>query len=122
MAGRDSTFFEQLGRLTQGPWLRKIDATIRFDITEDGRTRHWMLAIRDGAVTVTSAYERADTVVRANRAAVERLSRGELRLIPAWLRNEITVEGHLLHVLILERMLEAPGHEDVPLRGVARRR
>jgi hypothetical protein len=119
MAGGDSTFFERLGQRPRQPWLAQIEGTIRFDITEDGRTRHWTLTIRDGAVAVAPAYEQADTVVHADNAALDRLSRGELRLRPAWLRNEIAVEGRLLYVLVLERMLERAAHRDLPLRGTA---
>lgn len=120
MAGPDSSFFDQLGQHPREPWLKKIEATVRFDVTDGGQTRHWTLDLRGGAVTVLpDEYRPADTVVHTDSEALDRMSRGQLRLLPAWLRNDIAVEGRLLFVLILERMLRAPRRAERPLRGSA---
>lgn len=120
MAGLESRFFDQLSQHPREPWLKKIEGTVRFDITVDsGQTRHWTLDMRRGSVAVTREYRPADTVVHTDSEALDRMSRGQLRLLPAWLRNEIAVEGRLLFVLILERMLRASRQSQRPLRGSA---
>jgi hypothetical protein len=121
MAGLESGFFSQLGQRRRDPWLAKIEATIRFDISDGGQSRHWTVDLRAGEVAVTPEYRPADTVVYADGDALDRISRGQLRLLPAWLRNEIAVEGRLLFVLILERILRAPRRSQRPLRGSAAR-
>jgi SCP-2 sterol transfer family len=120
MAGLESGFFDQLSQRAHEPWLAKIEGTVRFDVTEGGQTRHWTLDMRGGEVAVIPEYRPADTVVHTDSEALDRMSRGQLRLLPAWLRNDIAVEGRLLFVLILERM-RAPRQSERPLRGSAAR-
>ncbi|HEX7745015.1 MAG TPA: SCP2 sterol-binding domain-containing protein [Micromonosporaceae bacterium] len=121
MAGREAEFFDQIGRLGHTPWLAKIDGSIRFDVTEHQDIRHWLLTIRAGFVAVTREYRPADTVVESDSDTLDRLLAGRLRLLPAWLRNEIAVEGRPMLVLVLERLVPRSPQLDRPLRGVAGR-
>jgi hypothetical protein len=104
-------FFDQLGR--QGPALpRAANGTIRFDVASDGQTDRWLVAITDGDLRVSKPAEvdPADTVVRTDRAFFGRLLRGEVKPLPAWLRNDLTTEGEFRFVILLERLLPArPG-------------
>lgn len=122
MAGPDSRFFDHLGHRGHEPWLEKIEGTVRFDVTEDRRTRHWLLTIRGGQVAVAPGQGAADTVVHADSNTLDRLCRGQVRLLPAFLRNEITVEGQFFFVLVLERLVRPSIESQRPLRGVAARR
>lgn len=118
MSGPDGGFFGQLGHHECEPWLEKIEGTVRFDITDGEDSRHWLLIIRNGRAVVRPEYGSADAVVHADAEVMERLSRGQIRLLPAWLRNDIALEGRLLFVLVLERLLRPP-RDDRPLRGSA---
>jgi hypothetical protein len=120
MAGREAEFFDQIGRRGYAPWLAKIDGRIRFDVTEQQDIRHWLLTIREGFVTVTQEHRPADTVVESESDTLDRLLAGRLRLLPAWLRNEIVIQGRMMLVPILERLVPRRGL-DRPLRGVAAR-
>jgi len=119
MAVRETEFFERMGRLTHTPWLAKIEGSIRFDVTEHQEIRHWLLTMRDGFVAVNREYGPADTVVQSDSDTLDRLLTGRLRLLPAWLRNEIVIEGRLMFVLVLERLVPRSPRLDRPLRGVA---
>jgi SCP-2 sterol transfer family len=119
MAGREAEFFDRIGRLTHTPWLAKIDGSIRFDVTERQDIRHWLLTMREGFVAVSREYGPADAVVQTDSDTLDRLLTGRLRLLPAWLRNEIVIEGRLMFVLVLERLVPRPARLDRPLRGVA---
>jgi hypothetical protein len=116
---REVEFFDRMGRLAHTPWLAKIDGSIRFDVTEQEDVRHWLLTMREGFVAVSREYGPADTVVQCDSDTLDRLLTGRLRLLPAWLRNEIVIEGRLLFVLALERLVPRPPQLDRPLRGAA---
>jgi hypothetical protein len=121
MAAREAEFFHQIGRVGHTPWLVKFDGCVRFDVREQQDIRHWLLTIREGFVAVTQEYRPADTVVASDSDTLDRLLTGRLRLLPAWLRNEIVIEGQLLFVPVLERLVPRSPRVDRPLRGVAAR-
>lgn len=121
MAAREAEFFHQIGRLEHTPWLAKIDGSIRFDVREHQDIRHWLVTMREGFVAVTQEYRPADTVVATDSDTLDRMLTGRLRLLPAWLRNEVAVEGQMKFVLVIERLVPRSPRRDQPLRGVAAR-
>ena len=101
--------------------LRKTGGTVRFELTGDDGLDLWHLTIADGRVAVSREAREADAVIRTDRAFFARMARGEAKPLPAWLRNDITMEGQFRFVVLLERLFPAPPGARHP-RAVARDR
>lgn len=108
MSQATGEFFARLVRHGHERLPRKTSCSIRFDLTEAGRTEHWLVTIDRGAVRVTREERDADTVIRADQGLFERMARGEVKPLPAWLRNDITTEGMFRYVILLERLFDPP--------------
>ncbi|MGC5020125.1 SCP2 sterol-binding domain-containing protein [Micromonospora sp. DT47] len=110
MADTVRRFFDDLARHGHERVLPKTTGTIRFDLTHERGTDHWFVSIVDGAVRVTREERDADTVIGAEEAFFHRMALGDARPLAAWLRNDITAEGHFRFVVLLERLFPAsPG-------------
>jgi putative sterol carrier protein len=119
VSGVTEAFFAELGRRGRERLLRKTTASIRFDIEHDGGLDHWLVAISDGHVEVSREVRDADTVIRTDRTFFERMTRGEAKPLPAWLRNDLTSEGSFRFIVLLERLFPPPPGARHP-RAVAR--
>lgn len=113
-------FFEGLGRRGHEFLLRKIDGTVRFELEHDQQIDHWHLTITKGNLKVSRGRHEADTVIHAEKAFFDRMARGETKPLPGLLRNDITVEGKLQLLIVLERLLPGPPGARDP-RPAARR-
>ncbi|PZF95123.1 SCP2 sterol-binding domain-containing protein [Micromonospora deserti] len=108
MSDATAQFFAQLGRHGHERLLRKTSGTIRFDLTRPGGVDHWLVTITHGQVRVSREKAAADAVIGADEQLFERMARGEVKPLPAWLRNDITAEGRFRFVLLLERLFDPP--------------
>lgn len=108
MSSPTDEFFAGLGRRGHEPLLERIDQTVRVDLREDGYTDHWRLMVHHGDLRVTREHGDADCVITTTRAVFDRIASGQTKPLPAWLRNQITIEGRLYPLLVLERLLPAP--------------
>ncbi len=115
-------FFDALERHGHERLLKKTNGTIRFDIERDHEVDHWFVEIRGGAVRVSQQDSDADTVIRSDDAVFDRLARGEAKPLPAWLRNDITFEGQLRLIILLERLFAPPPGAHHPRTARDRRR
>jgi hypothetical protein len=114
-------FFAWLGRHGSQPLLEEAAGTIRFDLRNDHGIEHWFLEVRQGTVLVSRDDREADCVVHANEALFDRLVRGEAHIYPAWLRNDLRVEGDLRLARLMQRVFPGrPGAHDP--RAFARER
>jgi putative sterol carrier protein len=119
-----TAFFDDLGSRGHEPSLRKIDGTVRFDLVNGKKTERWLLAIRNGNLTVSHRNVAADTVVRLTRALFERVASGETNVFPAMLRGEVVLEGDYRLMIVVRRLVRARQAAREPQRaaGYARRR
>jgi hypothetical protein len=101
-------FFAGLDQRGHEPLLERVDQTVRVDLREDGHTDHWRLVVRHGVLRVTRDHGDADCVITTTRAVFDQIASGRTKPLPAWLRNQITIEGRLYPLLVLERLLPAP--------------
>ncbi|MGC5020091.1 SCP2 sterol-binding domain-containing protein [Micromonospora sp. DT47] len=101
-------FFDALERHGHERLLKKTNGTIRFDLEHDHEVDHWFVEIRGGVVRVSQKNSDADTVIRSDNAFFDRMVRGEIKPLPAWLRNEITTEGKFQFIVLLERLFAPP--------------
>lgn len=106
-------FFADLSQRGHEPLLERTEQTVRLDLREDGRTEHWRLMVRYGSVRVSRDQADAECVITATRDVFDQVVTGRTKPLAAWLRNEMTVEGRLYALLMLERLLPSrPGAHD----------
>lgn len=108
MADPTSEFFERLTRGRPQMLSDKIEATMRFDLEHDGRTDHWLMAIDKGTVRVSRERRDADVVIRATKGLFDRLVTGEVAMVPAMWRNELTFDGDARLSTTLRKLLPPP--------------
>jgi hypothetical protein len=101
-------FFARLAERGYEPLLRRMDHTVRIDLSEDVRTEHWRLEVRRGNLRVSRGRGDADSVMITTRQIFDEIVTGETKPMAAWLRNQIAVEGVLFPLLILDRLLPSP--------------
>jgi putative sterol carrier protein len=90
------------------PPLKKMSATIRFDIEDGPTTKHWLLAVDRGTVTVSHRKARADAVIRVGRELFEHILAGDANAMAAMLRGEIAIDGDPALMLSFQRLMPGP--------------
>jgi putative sterol carrier protein len=93
MSDTTSEFFEGLARRGHDPSLGKASGTIRFDVSDHGRTDHWNVTMTTGEVRVSRGEGPADCIVSGEKQVFEGLISGELNALTSVLRGTLTVEG-----------------------------
>ncbi|WP_433528579.1 SCP2 sterol-binding domain-containing protein [Micromonospora sp. CA-263727] len=123
-------FFDDLAR-SGGRMLGQVSGTVRFDLAGPDGLDHWLVTIDRGRVVVSQGgAEDADTVIHTDEAFFLRMARGEVKPLPAWLRNDFTADGEFRFVVVLERLFAPPpgarhprevaGHAGPPEGGTPR--
>jgi SCP-2 sterol transfer family len=103
-----SEFFASLAAPGQIATFAGESATLRFDVTSDGKMQHWYLTINNASVTVTRDSGPADAVVRIERPYLEEIVTGRLNAQAAMLRQVLTVEGSMAALMMFQRCLPGP--------------
>jgi len=81
---------------------------VRFDLANEGRTDHWRVEFRRGAVTVTRAADAADCVVRTDRSTFDDLAGGRANALATMLRGELLTDGDPELLIRFQRLFPAP--------------
>lgn len=108
MADLTADFFDDLSKRGQDPLLGKVRATVRFDIVDGGRTDQWLLAINDGALSVSRGDATADCVITANKADFDLVASGRRNPMAAALRGAMTLDGNPRLLIRVQRLFPAP--------------
>jgi len=95
MVDRIAEFFEQLNRRGQEPVLARTRGRILFEVSSDGLTKHWLVTVDRGTLSVSRADGAADCVVRANRDCFEDVVTGRQNAFAAVLKGVLVLEGDL---------------------------
>ncbi len=95
MVDRIAEFFEQLNRRGQEPVLARTRGRILFEVSSDGLTKHWLVTVDRGTLSVSQADGAADCVVRANRDCFEDVVTGRQNAFAAVLKGVLVLEGDL---------------------------
>ena len=109
MADPTAEFFSSLEQ--RGPDLLPVKArgTIRFDLEgPDGGVKHWFVSVNRGNVLVSHEYRQADCVVTTDQELFDRLAVGEVQVVAAYNRNDVTIQGNLPLLLMFRRAFPAP--------------
>jgi predicted lipid carrier protein YhbT len=101
------SFFEELSRSGPHPLLAKARGTLRFDVVNAGRTRHWLVTLDRGSVSVSRRKGAAACVVRTEGAVFESLVTGATNALAAYLRGEVEIDGDPELLVLFQRMLPA---------------
>jgi putative sterol carrier protein len=101
-------FFDGLATRGTEPLVGHTRATVRFDIVDGRRTDHWRLAIDDGRLAVSRGEGDADCVLRADKAAFERVASGRTNAMAATIRGLFEVEGDPRLLVRVQRLFPAP--------------
>jgi putative sterol carrier protein len=101
-------FFQALGTRGHEPLLEKATGTVRFDLSNGKRTRHWLVTIRKGDVTVSQKSAHADCVARADTEVFDGIVRGEVNAMAALLRGTISFEGDPELPVLFQRLFPGP--------------
>ncbi|MBQ1075769.1 SCP2 sterol-binding domain-containing protein [Micromonospora sp. C31] len=120
MADATQDFFHGLARRGHDRRLRAINGgSVRFDISRDGRTDHWLVCIEKGDIRVSkeAAATDGDAVVEADRAVFDRIASGEAYFLTTVLRGEAAVAGSPRLFAAVRKLFPPP-----PAAGDARRR
>ncbi|MEH0973343.1 SCP2 sterol-binding domain-containing protein [Micromonospora sp. CPCC 205546] len=118
MADATEDFFHGLARRGHDRRLRSIDeGSVRFDISHDGRTDHWLVSIDKGDIRVDEEATGGDAVVAADRAVFDRIASGEAYFLTTVLRGEAAVAGSPRIFASVRKLFPPP-----PTSGRTRRR
>jgi putative sterol carrier protein len=90
------------------PSLAKARGTIRFDLADNGQTRHVRVELDRGRVSVSRGAGAADCVVRADRKLFADLVAGKANPLAAVLRGVLTFDGNPELLVLFRRALAAP--------------
>ena len=108
MGDAGASFLNALSRGGTHPLLAKARGTLRFDLRDGERTRHWLVELDRGDVSVSRRRSSADCVVRTDAAIFDGLVTGEVNPLAAFLRGELAVEGDPEFLVLFQRVLPAP--------------
>lgn len=109
MADVTQDFFRGLAGRGRDRRLTAIhEGSVRFDISRNGQTDHWLVCIAKGGITVSEQATGGDAVVRADRAVFDRIASGEAYFLTTVLRGEATVEGSPRLFATVRRLFPPP--------------
>jgi putative sterol carrier protein len=108
MADATAEFFDGLAKRGSEPLLGRITGRVRVDVVDGGRTRQWVVSLRNGDVAVAEGDGAADCVIRADRAAFEEVATGHINAMAAGLRGLLMLEGDPRLVARFQRLFPPP--------------
>ena len=68
----------------------------------------WFVSVSDGKIAVSRANADADCVVRTSRELFDGIASGEVNAMAALLRDELTAEGDLELLMLVQRLFPGP--------------
>ncbi len=108
MTDATADFFDGLATRGTEPTLGTTRATVLFEIVDGERTDQWLVGIRDGAIDVRRGDGKADCVLRAEKAAFDRVAGGTMNAMAATLRGAIELEGDPRLLVRVQRLFPPP--------------
>ena len=100
--------FDELAAIGHAPRFENVNATVRFDVMDGGKTQRWLVTVKKGDVQVSRRNAAADLVIRCDRSLADRLVTGKANAMSAVLRGELTVEGSADLLVLIQRLLPRP--------------
>ncbi|SFK75751.1 SCP2 sterol-binding domain-containing protein [Geodermatophilus ruber] len=97
-------FFADLERRGHEPMLRRLSATVRWDILDGDRTEHRLVRIDHGDLRVAVSDEPADCVIIAERAVCDDVVSGRTSALAALLRGAAAIDGDFELMVLAQRL------------------
>ena len=104
MPDTTSEFFDGLARRGHDSSLEKANGTVRFDLTDKGKTARWRVTIAKGDLSVSRENGEADCVIHAEKQDFEEIVAGELNPMAAMLRGKMGIQGDPELVVLFQRL------------------
>lgn len=108
MTDPTAALFKALEQRRHVPTLEKVQGSVRFELEHDQQTDYWLVAIKNGDISVSQEKRDADCVVRTGKGLFDRVASGQENAIAALLRGAVLVEGELELLVLVERLLPGP--------------
>ena len=103
-------FFAELERRGHEPMLRRVSATVRWDILDGDRTEHRLVRIDHGDLRGAVSDEPADCVIVAERTVCDDVVSGRTSALAALLRGAAAVDGEFELMVLAQRLFpRTPG-------------
>ena len=103
-----ATFFAGLAERGHEPILASTSGTLRFELRNGRRTEYWHVTVAKGDITVSTANDEADAVVRCDKALFDEMATGRANAMAAQLRGVLESEGDLGLVMSFQRLFPSP--------------
>jgi hypothetical protein len=97
-------FFADLERRGHEPMLRRVSATVRWDIVDGDHTEHRLVRIDHGDLRVATSDEPADCVIVAERAVCDDVVSGRTSALAALIRGAAVVDGDFELMVLAQRL------------------
>ena len=107
-------FFDDLSRRGREPLLRRVRATVRFDITDGDRTEHRLVSIDRRALRMSAVEEPADCVLGGDRAVFDAIVGGRMTVMVAPLRGVLAIDGDPELLVLTQRLFPGPAGSSRP--------
>jgi putative sterol carrier protein len=104
MTDATAEFFDELGRHGHEPMLKRLSATLRWDIVDGDQTEHRLVRIDHGDIRVTMSEAPADCVIIAERAVCNDVINGRTSALAALLRGAAAVDGDPELMVLAQRL------------------
>jgi putative sterol carrier protein len=92
------------------PSLAKARGTIRFDLADNGRTKHVRVELDRGRISVSRGAGAADCVVRMDAKLFGDVATGKANPLAALLRGVLTFDGDAELLVLFRRAIAEPGN------------
>ncbi|HEY0697045.1 MAG TPA: sterol-binding protein [Micromonospora sp.] len=107
MADPTDEFFAGLRRRGYDPFVALVDGSVRFDISRNSETDHWLVVLRAGRVEVVEKATGGDAVIQVDRATFNRIVSGRAYFLTTVLRGEASVTGSPSLFSLVRRLFPA---------------
>ena len=97
-------FFAELERRGHEPMLKRLSATVRWDILDGDRIEHRLVRIDHGDARVAVGDEPADCVIIAERAVCDDVASGRTSALAALLRGAAAIDGDFELMVLAQRL------------------
>ena len=101
MAETVQEFFDTLGERADTEKTAGMSNSYLFDIEGAGQ---WVVAVNDGAVTVTEGAGEADTTIETSEENFLAISRGELNPTTAYMTGKLKIKGDMGAAMKLQKL------------------
>jgi putative sterol carrier protein len=103
-----AAFFDDLRQREHEPLLAHKKGSVHIELTDNGRTEHWLVAFDDGRIDVSHRNRRADSTMRADKALFDQVVQGQANALTAFMRGAVSLDGDWNVLVVFQRLFPSP--------------